>query len=322
MKLRFNVVFTPGTCRYLQLGVLTLLRHSDFSYRLVGNGISDEEATILEQLAGSFDRVDFLRLSEASVVEHGIALSQLFELEESSLFAFMDSDIFATGQFANELESSMQGFDVFSSCSCPLWDKRDVSKGFVGRSTHTPSGHRLPGSFLAVYRTSSLRKLMTRHDIGFQRYTSDSVPRDLKRVCRMFGWDGQLLDTGKLLNLMAIHDGQTISHVELDKLVHLGGISSWIMHWSHREDETETFTLDDAKVVSNSRTRTTNTLDGDLRFRQRIEAAGYFAAYLRWLFNDGKKPTLAVEDEHTRMKICLLEEQMSEIFGAYSRGVL
>ena len=38
MDLLFNVIFVPGTVRYLRLAALSLVELSDYRYRLVANG--------------------------------------------------------------------------------------------------------------------------------------------------------------------------------------------------------------------------------------------------------------------------------------------
>ena len=56
MDLVFNVIFVPGTVRYLRLAIMRLVEMSDFRYRLVSNGLGESERRQLREFcdAGCF----------------------------------------------------------------------------------------------------------------------------------------------------------------------------------------------------------------------------------------------------------------------------
>ena len=77
MDLTFHIVFCPGTVRYLRLAVLSLLRHSDYRYRLVGNGLGRAELMELRAFCQTSPRLEYLPVPTTALLPHGIVLSLL-----------------------------------------------------------------------------------------------------------------------------------------------------------------------------------------------------------------------------------------------------
>ncbi len=69
-----------------------------------------------------------------------------------TVFCFMDSDIFATSWFAQELERKLVDCDVFSAGYPLSMDPSLVVPGFVGLCVRTPADVPLATTFFAVYR--------------------------------------------------------------------------------------------------------------------------------------------------------------------------
>ena len=67
-ELQFNVIYTPGTVRYLTPFIASLLRWSDCRYRLVANGCSDDEVKLLSAVADLDDRLELLVMPEKRMV--------------------------------------------------------------------------------------------------------------------------------------------------------------------------------------------------------------------------------------------------------------
>lgn len=320
MQLTFNIVFTPGTVKYLRLGALTLLRYSPYRYRLVANGLLEDERQLLRRLVVSSNRFDFHGLDESGVLEHGLVLNHLVGIEESDYFCFIDSDIFAVAEFATPLESALQTCDVLSSCRCLLWDPDDVSFGFVGRSTHAPTGEPLPSTFFSVCRTEVVRRWSQELGIGFQRYRHDEMSPGMREIARRFGWNGELCDTGKLLYLAGLSQGGRFWHREFPALVHIGGISSWISKALARVPDgraQEAFFLSAGEVEVEAMARAQRTEEGDLRFRRRMAAAGYFANYIASLFGDAPEPQLDLTDPFLLGQIEQTRNRLSAAFNEH-----
>ncbi|RMG05844.1 MAG: hypothetical protein D6726_00570 [Nitrospirae bacterium] len=116
MNLRFNIIYTPETVRYLLIFVMSLLRWSDCSFRLVANGCSDDECDLLRRFCLSSEHLEFYRYPSKEMLPHGTVLTQLQKMEEGEFFCFMDSDIFATGPFMDDFRSLLSEYDGVFSC--------------------------------------------------------------------------------------------------------------------------------------------------------------------------------------------------------------
>lgn len=58
-NLTFNIAFVPHTLPYLCVAARTLLRHSPFRFRLVANGLGNEELDLLEAFSRTDPRLEF-----------------------------------------------------------------------------------------------------------------------------------------------------------------------------------------------------------------------------------------------------------------------
>ena len=103
MGFEFNIIFTPGTVKYLSLFLWSLLKWSDCSFRLVSNGCLPPERRYLKKLSRQNPRLEFWAIPTQNSKPHGLALNYLHAMTHSKHFCFMDSDIFATGDFIGPL---------------------------------------------------------------------------------------------------------------------------------------------------------------------------------------------------------------------------
>jgi hypothetical protein len=147
MDLKFNIIFVPGTVRYLRLGVLSLLKHSSYRYCLVANCLGEEERSMLEKICDRSERLEYFYYPSKVVMDHGTILNILFQRENSEYFCMADSDIFAIGPFVEEMEEQLLECDVLSSCMPLGMNPSDVLPGFSGRSLQTPAGLPLSPTF-------------------------------------------------------------------------------------------------------------------------------------------------------------------------------
>lgn len=303
LDLRFNVIFVPGTVKYLRLATESLLRYSPYRYRLVANGLKKAELNLLQSFSSHSERLSFLAYPTKQPLEHGMLLSLLAARHPGDYFCFLDSDVFATEPFSKELEELLETYDVVSSCSHPLWDPTTPSYGFQGRSSHAPTGERLASSFFAVYRADLVKDIMLSSEVGFERYFSETyVPGRARKVARRFGWRGERCDTSKMLCLMALGRGARVTHLELPGLMHIGAIGWWFSRGRHEAagEDSETFTLRDRDLAPASAEAGVGESADRARFQRRIAAAQFFGRYLEWLFGEGPEPRLEISDPEDR----------------------
>jgi hypothetical protein len=228
--LTFNIVYTPGTVKYLQLFVFSLLKWLDCSFRLVGNGCGAEETRLLRSLCRTSPRLEFLALPFRRHVRHGKALNYLQALERSETFCFMDSDIMATGAFLNDLAPYLSRFaGVFSGSPVFCKDgERVLTEGFpyiVGLFNRTDEGVCLGGTYLAMYDNAVLTRVMQSSGVGFERYSWADVPAGCRDRLAEAGFKKTWYDTGKLINLVLHGRGEQLVFIDSSCLQHTAGMS-------------------------------------------------------------------------------------------------
>jgi hypothetical protein len=229
-QLVFNIIYTPGTARYLSPFVLSLLHWSDCSYRLIANGLPDDECRFLEQLSATDEQLEFLTLPGPDVLLHGDALEYLQARTEVSHFCFLDSDILATGPFLPQLLAELMEADSVSSCP-PLWySKYDMVlpaafQQMDGSHHVTDTGICIGGTFFAIYDNAILSECLSETGLSFHRYAWGDLPLMAQTALASMGLQKNEYDTGKVLNLMLLNRGARLRYKELDELCHIGGIS-------------------------------------------------------------------------------------------------
>jgi hypothetical protein len=223
-EITLNVIYLEGSVRALHLGALSLAHYSPFRLRLVSNGCSEEEERLLASLCDAHPKLSFLRLpvealvapGERAPVPHGTALDHLQEIESSPFFGFVDSDVFAVGEFA--LDVDFEGASLFSALPVTTaWTRRHErfqrEKNAVG------------SSYLAIYRNDLLSELRREMQWGFEICKWKRLP---EAVSQRFGREGKQrkkYDTGKILNTWLALEGRPVAWVDDRNLRHLGGYS-------------------------------------------------------------------------------------------------
>lgn len=325
MDLRFNIIFVPKTVQYLTLAVLSLLRNSSYCYRLVSNGLDTSENRLLEEFCQKHDRLEYFYYPVNGILDHGTMLNLLFEREDSPYFCFADSDIFAVGRFEEDLEKQLQQCDVLSSCLPLGMGPEDVFTGFSGRCLKTPNGLPLAPTFFSIYRKEKFKRIISETKIGFEIY---HPTRFLPEVVKNMGLSHHLqgirrIDTGKLLNIVAVRYNIRFLHHEFANLVHIGGISSKKGSLRKRIDEVVRnllgfpFKLTDGYIeaevdrrqkvsLPDPYQRGLNTSLDNKRIRSRAlrnPLALYFTHFFRSLFDGAKPPVLGIHDDALRYSI-------------------
>lgn len=226
----FNVIFVPGTVRHLHGLTHSVIRNSACRYRLVSNGCTKEEDRILQQTAAASSRVDFYRIAAETTLRHGLVLDHLHELETSGTFAFMDSDIYATGPFLPAMMS--QGCDasgIFSGT--PVWcpsELETVPDGFgllKGFHNQLSDGRAVGSTYFAIYDNTALTDVIDESGVGFEVCEWDEIPGRLQKQLVSANLKYVTYDTAKLLNALLTVRGHQLCNVRSGNLKHIGGVS-------------------------------------------------------------------------------------------------
>ena len=242
MKLEFNIIFTPGTIKYLQLFVFSQLKWSNCSFRLVSNSCPPTEVHLLQTLCQMESRLEFLSPPSDTVMSHGQALSFLQTIEQSDYFCFMDSDILATGDFVSELAPHLDRYaGVFSAT--PMWCRPEEQTlpatypRMSGWFNRTETGMCLGGTYLAIYKNSVLTSVRQSTGIDFEQRKWANVPVQYQDWLAEAGLKKRVYDTGKLLNLLLLAQGERLVCVESAFLQHVGGFSTSVAETSRPQRE-------------------------------------------------------------------------------------
>lgn len=248
MKFTFNIIYTPGIVKYLRLFILSLLKWSDCSFRLVANGCLSEEIRDLRAFCHKNSRLEFLRLPSKTMMKHGDVLNYLQSIESSKFFCFMDPDILATGEFLCEFISHLgQYVGVFSGF--PIWCKGEeqiLPEAFpemFGRHNITHNGLCIGGTFFAIYDNKVLTQLIRSTNIGFNKYRWQDIPIQYQKHLSQLGLEKEMYDTGKVLNLLLLAQQHSLIFKEVPTLKHIGGISGCFalehgFHWYYLQQWT------------------------------------------------------------------------------------
>ncbi len=310
-EITFNVVFTPGTVRYLMPAVYTLLDWASFRFRLVGNALSAQEAALLHEAARSHERLSAVVIPAPEMLPHGLVLSLLYRrFDDGACFAFCDPDIFAIGPYEEIVWEEIRRHDVFSSCYHVSLRGRVYGGDFVGRSLYAPTGAPLPTTFFAVYRRASVERIWKRWGIGFERYLfEERIPEPVVVELKRHGLYRPPYDTAKLLNALQTIEGAKISYRDIDTLYHVGGICRALLP---RGLVRELARVDPVRLVWRRCVLTERTLTQLTRLYREARAkrgqkeeddsayllalrtcvAYYFAAFLRHLVDGTPRPLL------------------------------
>ena len=248
----------------------------------------------------------------ARPIPHGVLLTLLALREEEEHVCFADSDIFATAPFAGDLERQLETCDAFTSCSHFVADPEEQVEGFGGRCLRTPTGVPLPATFLAVYKAGPLRETMRRHGVGFERIGSGAQLDDAcRRAVEASGWSGDKIDTAKLLGVMLHQDHRVVRHQELPQLLHIGGISWWLMKRDDGERTDKPFVWSDRSFA-----RLLGRAD---RKQSREVVARFFSDHLRSLHGEAPRPVLKLGDAVMRERV---EAALAAIDDAWENSAI
>jgi len=228
--LQFNIIYTPGTARYLTPFVTTLLKWSDCRYRLVANGCTPAECELLQAVCALDARLELLIMPEPRMVPHGETLNFLHARTNADYFCFMDSDILATGPFLDDFHPDLEQADVFSS-GLPLWhNEQDITipkhfRHMHGIHAYTDDGLTIACDYFVVYdkKVYDAARAATGADLavyGWQQITPGN-----QQLIQQLGQQRADYDSGKVLTLLMLARGARIRFQQSEKLQHIGGFT-------------------------------------------------------------------------------------------------
>lgn len=225
----FHIVFTPGTIDLLFGFLETILRWSDCRVCVVANGCSVREQNLLRKLCHERQRLRTVVIDEPAL-SHGDVLNRLQNACRDPYFCFMDSDIFASAPFLPPLQAALHEHAAVFSCPPACCTANDQllhpdDAMLYGVSRQTADGACMGVTFLAMYDNRKLAQCRQRYGIGFEQRRWSELAADQQVHLEQVGLRKHLYDTGKLLNLMLLRDGESLAWVDSPNLYHLGGVS-------------------------------------------------------------------------------------------------
>ncbi|MDP6617565.1 MAG: hypothetical protein QF790_10410 [Gammaproteobacteria bacterium] len=229
-ELQFNIIYTPGTVRYLTPFVTTLLKWCDCSFRLVANGCSEDECKLLEGVAALDDRLELLIMPEKRMVPHGETLDFLHARTGSEWFCFMDSDILAVGPFMDDFRDDLKDSDLFSSC-LPLWhNEKDITipKSFRhmhGIHAYTDTGMTIACDYFVIYNKQAFDEARRATDVGLAVCGWNDLTPVNQAILRNLGQERADYDSAKVLTLLMADRGARIHYRQSNQLKHIGGFT-------------------------------------------------------------------------------------------------
>lgn len=229
-SLQFYIIITPGSLRLLKFALWSLQQRRDFAITLVANGLNSEENNALILFCNQL-QCAYKQLQTKTMLSHGDALNELIKHHQQSWFCFCDSDIISTDQLANDIPLT-KNIKALSSCDAMFWDD-DPVKGVLGRCNRWPDGSQNLSSFFCVYHTKTIKLIMQKYNIGFENITIKNIQS--KAIQSMLINKGatdfnRKLDTGKALTIALELEKHAYCHTEVPSLLHIGGLSSWMLN--------------------------------------------------------------------------------------------
>lgn len=230
-EITFNIIFVRDTVPILSWMLRSLEAWStNCRFRLVSNGCSESENEILRRICTGSDRFEFQQFSHDKVVEHGVVLTHLQRQETSPFFAFMDSDIFATGPFLPTFRQHLSSASAVFSCP-PFWTNDEIEvaprshRVLHGEQNRWSDGFCLGGSYCAIYRNYALSQCIQEAGITFKAHWRRGIPERIRKELSSAGMNFEYYDTGKLLNILMGLRGLHLEFFRSKHLSHVGGIS-------------------------------------------------------------------------------------------------
>lgn len=233
-SITFNIIYSwPGGAGYFLPFISSLLESTECGYRLVANGCSAAERRRLGERCAQVPRLDFLDLSQDTVLEHGRVLDLLCEMETSDYFCFLDSDAFSRSDFVTELLPLLENYIAVFSAP-PIWCEAQnrVLGGWPeigGRHIYDSEGTCLGTTHLAMYHVRPLREFIAASGLTFRRYRWNEIPRQHHAALSAVGLRRAQYDTAKVLNIRLQQEAGEFTFLETESICHLGAMYEFFL---------------------------------------------------------------------------------------------
>ncbi|MFV0542733.1 MAG: hypothetical protein ACK5L8_03480 [Marinicella pacifica] len=294
---------------------------------LVANGLNQDESTMLQSFCSQIGCTHF-ELQTKNVLSHGDALNFLFNQHEDSWFCFCDSDIISIDPHANDIHLG-NNLQALSACDAMFWDNSEV-KGVLGRCNRWPDGSLNLSSFFCIYHTETLRSLMNKYNVDFDNVRFNQIKSDkIRQILNQKGIDQKSLklDTGKVITAALEADNHSFSHTDIPSLLHIGGMSSWMLNGDKKLVHAK-YNLNDADLYElapkhswlfnlNAQNDPHNTIFY-LRRQQRLSAARYCFQLISHYVDGTPKPTHTLSDSDFSSKVDSVEEVIKHYYTEMS----
>ena len=189
---------------------------------------------MLRELCDQNDRLDCQTISRRRTMSHGAVLNELCSQEQSAIFAFMDSDSFATGDWFQQLAPYLRDQDaVFAGSS--VWNQDGPHTLARGSQWLSDAFDRMyddscfGSSCFALYDMRVLSDCMRDTGSCFNECFWHEIPPTAQQELAGGGKKMVFYDTGKLLNIIVGLRGHMCKNVHLPHLWHVGGMSSLVI---------------------------------------------------------------------------------------------
>lgn len=340
MELKVNIIYTPGTVKHLSFFIWSLLKWSDCSFRLVSNGCQTAEQCYLKTLCAQEQRLEFWTMPTKTSLPHGQVLNYLQAMNHSDHFCFMDSDIFATGNFLSEIMPQLASHaGIFSGM--PIWVKEEEEilpqdfRHMVGTFNRTDKGNCIGSTYVALYDNRALTEVMQSTGIGFEEYRWQEIPRAVQEQIKNLDLQKYSYDTGKVLNLLLLAQDSRLCNFELPSLCHIGG-TSFQVHYDNQPQGFKRRLLNGllrtgfaaplkalqkyrATISYQNRYHDTPEAELHLNMKQRNQHRNPVRQYLLLLLNAlfqgaAIPPTPVTDDQEIDSRLSLVKEQLLLLF--------
>ncbi len=215
--------------------IWSLLKWTSVSFRLVSNGCLPIERYYLNKLCRTEPRLEFWLIPTKTCLSHGLALNYLQAMTQEDYFCFMDSDIFATGDFISDtLPFFSNHAGIFAGM--PIWVKSEEEvfpgdfRSMTGMFNRTSSDLVLGSTFFAIYDNRYITDVMQSTGIGFEEFRWNDLSTNIQKRLKSLGLAIDNFDTGKVLNLLLLSDNRKLINLTLPSLSHIGGTSFQVFY--------------------------------------------------------------------------------------------
>ena len=314
----FNVIFIPGTVDYQSIALISLLLNSDLNFRLVGNSLNQNEASLLKQISDCSERLSCINFESDHIIPHGTLLDLMLLSEVDEFYTFCDSDLFLFSELKqSQLINYIGDSAVFSSGGRIENQDNAVYAGFKGGATTvSPDGKiELATSFFCIYRRQPLIQLLDTYQVGFEQYrTVSQIPAKAMQVVENMDLVFEMFDTGKLISVLLHELGYKKRYQELEGLAHIGGMSGrylqkldmTVSSIEISEEELPEYQLShtDQFQVRNEYEKSLKRLYGK-----------YFYSFLNHQIGQGPKPILKADNQRIINTVKKLEAAIEKIIS-------